>query len=228
MDSLRQIASDREADTAFVIYPFYASALTDFRAFLLGLPVSATDSLLAFTAGGGSFRSAQHFQKVGLLSDSLMQQILPYLKFPSESRKRDVTITATFGSDLNSVSSEELTDVYGIGPTLAERIVSYRDHLGGYAEASQLEEVYGLSAETARAVLRRHRLLNPFQPVRRDINQISLKELSRLPYMNPSLAAKVIALRTRLGRLDSLGELTKIEEVSDGSLKRIQLYLEVK
>lgn len=52
------------------------------------------------------------------------------------------------GVELNTASAPLLTRVSGIGPTLAKRIVAYRDEHGAFAERGDLLRVPGLGAKT--------------------------------------------------------------------------------
>jgi len=48
--------------------------------------------------------------------------------------------------DLNLAKAEDLLPVHGIGPVLSQRIINYREALGGYKKESQLYKVYGLDS----------------------------------------------------------------------------------
>jgi competence protein ComEA len=46
--------------------------------------------------------------------------------------------------NLNRATAEELTDLPGIGPVLAERIIAWRTEHGGFSDPSQLMEISGI------------------------------------------------------------------------------------
>jgi competence protein ComEA len=53
----------------------------------------------------------------------------------------------TYGSgkiNINQASAEELEELPGIGPTLAERIVAYREKRGGFRGLEELKQVSGI------------------------------------------------------------------------------------
>ncbi len=45
--------------------------------------------------------------------------------------------------DINAASAEEFAELPGIGPVLAERIVSYRGEIGSFTDVEQLKQVEG-------------------------------------------------------------------------------------
>jgi competence ComEA-like helix-hairpin-helix protein len=59
--------------------------------------------------------------------------------------------------DLNAASAAELEQLPGIGKTVAERIVSYRERYGPFRRPEHLMMVRGISEEKFRAI--RHRIV---------------------------------------------------------------------
>ena len=77
--------------------------------------------------------------------------------------------------DLNTATAEELQKVRGIGPVLSERIVKFRDKLGGFHSNAQLGEVYGLKPEVIEMLEAQFQIQSPIKPL--DLNVDSLKYL---------------------------------------------------
>ena len=92
-----------------------------------------------FRASKNWINSAQDFQRVTGVSDSLLAAISPYFKFPkwvTQSQKQIKSKPQKQSKlDLNLATSEQLQKVYGIGPKLSERIIRYREKFnGGFAD----------------------------------------------------------------------------------------------
>jgi competence protein ComEA len=50
--------------------------------------------------------------------------------------------------DLNTASKEDLMEIEGIGPSLADRIIQFRDERGGLDNVDDLRELSGISEST--------------------------------------------------------------------------------
>ena len=50
--------------------------------------------------------------------------------------------------DLNTASKEDFMDIEGIGPTLADKIIEFRDERGGLDSVDDLRELGGISEST--------------------------------------------------------------------------------
>lgn len=233
IDALRK--KSVESDT-FKVYPFNPNYITDYKGYVLGMSAAEIDRLHAYRAVGHFVNSAEEFQKVTQVSDSLLDLISPYFKFPEwVARKGENTAgqessqkpqkTPVSVRDLNKATAEELMEIKGIGEVLSARIVKFRDRLGGFLVDGQLYDVYGLDPEVAERALARFRVLQPPQVARINVNTASVEELAGLVYLRWRVAERIVAYRENKGVITSLDELADIEDFPSEKIDRIALYL---
>ncbi len=113
IDSLMglQITSDKLRDT---IYPFNPNYISDFKAYQLGISMSAVDRIRSYRAAGSYLYSENDLKQVAGLSDIEMNRIRPYLKLPKIKKAKN-PITERVKTEINSATAEALQEVYGIG-----------------------------------------------------------------------------------------------------------------
>ncbi len=143
-----------------------------------------------------------------------LRQVIP------EKAKNEAIIIA----DLNEASAEELQKVKGIGPTFSNRIIKFREKLGGFATNSQLNEVYGLAPETVAEVEKYFSVQSPPQPF--DINNDSAKVLAAHPYVSYDQAWVIIKYRRQNGDIANLTDLKKIKAIDQKTIDRLKPYLD--
>ncbi|MEZ4841593.1 MAG: helix-hairpin-helix domain-containing protein [Flavobacteriaceae bacterium] len=130
--------------------------------------------------------------------------------------------------DLNTASAKDLTVINGIGEKLANRIVSYRNRLGGYSLNDQLYEVYYLDKEVADKVLKQFQVLSKPAISKINVNTATFKEVLSIVYIDYDLTKKIFEYRDEVAEIQSLDELKKIEGFPIEKFNRIALYLEAK
>lgn len=228
IDSLK----NHQPEASVKIYPFNPNYLTDYKGYTLGLSTSELDRLFAFRKKGKFVNSAKEFQAVTKVSDSLLNVLSPYFKFPdwvtkNQSLKRIASKPrkAKKIKDLNAASVEDLKSIYGIGETLSKRIIKFRDRLGGFLVNEQLYDVYGLKPEVVEKALLEFQVMEVPSISKISINKASAAELSQLIYISRSLAFDIVAHRERNGEYQSFQELSHIDKFPKEKLDRIALYL---
>ena len=237
IDSLKAIELKNKSPK---IFPFNPSFLTDFKGYQLGMSIEEIDKLLKHRADGNYINSINEFKEVTGVSDSLLNEISPYFKFPdwvknkkpnsfsSTSREAQKLPLNFEKQDLNSATAKELTRVNGIGEKLATRIVEYRNKLGGYLIDDQLYEVYYLDTEVAQRVLDRFTVINKPVVKKININEASFKEVLSVIYIDYDLTKKIFDYKDEVAEIQSLEELKKIEGFPLEKFNRIALYLDTK
>lgn len=238
IDSLKQIELENRN---LKIYPFNPSFLTDYKAYQLGMTTEEIDRLLQHRKNGKYINSAKEFQQVTQVSDSLLDIISPYFKFPNwvtnqknNSSKRSAIDSPTNQSmttavkDINSATVTELKSVNGIGDKLARRIIKYRDLLGGFSLNDQVYEVYYLDKDIANRVLEHFQVIEKPFIEKINVNTASFKEVLSIVYIDYELTGKICNYRDEVAEVQSLEELKKIEGFPVEKFDRIALYLEAK
>ncbi len=222
-DSLKTVA---EA-SAYKLRPFNPNFISDYKGYTLGMSVAEIDRLHAFREQNRFVNSAEEFQRVTHISDSLLAVLTPYFKFPDWVRKSGPkkAVTPPVKIDINRATQDELMSVYGIGPALSVRILKHRDALGGYANIEQVADVWGLSDEVVSNVKQRF-LVRERNLKKWNVNEASLQELSQFPYFGYRTARAVVAHRTMNGPIAGPDDLSKINGFPSDKLKIIALYLD--
>lgn len=218
------------------IYPFNPNFITDYKGYQLGMSVPEIDRLLEFRKTNKYVNSAQEFQKVTQVSDSLLATISPYFKFPDwvtnkkekSFQKYDNFKTAEkiIIKDINLATAEDLMKVYGIGPALSERILAERKKFGFFLSMDQVDYIWGLSPEVVENTKKHFKVLNPPEIFKIKINDVSIKELQQFPYFNYNIAKNIVVYRSMNGTIQSASELTKIKGFPVEKAHIIALYLD--
>lgn len=234
IDSLKIIEIERRKPK---IYPFNPSFITDYKGYKLGMTVQEIDKLLAFRKAGNYINSANQFQQVTGVGDSLFNAIKPYFKFPdwlnnSKSYSYKKTNKKIISKDLNLVTAEDLQLINGIGNVLSNRIVKYRNSIGGFSNNEQLKKVYGLEPEVINRVLKYYKVSNSKEIISKnfkitDLNKATAEELKSINGIGEKLSVRIIKFRKSLGGFldnDQLSEVYGLKpEVIERLFKKFQI-----
>lgn len=218
------------------IYPFNPNFITDYKGYILGMTNEEIDRLHQFRANDQWIHSTKEFQQVTQVSDSLLEIIAPYFKFPEwTARKKSKKDYNTSGEnisktleqkiDLNQATSSQLQMVYGVGEVLSQRIIDYRLKQGGFADMVELYEIYGLTEEVIERISNSFEVKTPRQINRINLNKASRDELVTIKYIDYEVAFNIIEARTLKEGFKSLDELTKVKDFPIHKFDIIKLYL---
>lgn len=125
--------------------------------------------------------------------------------------------------ELNSADTTELKKIPGIGSAYSNRIVKYRNLLGGYTDISQLNEVWGIDEDLYKKI--KEYLTVEKKVTRIKINTASFKEINRHPYISYEQTKVIVDIRQRKGKIESIDRLSLLDEFTDNDLKRLSNYL---
>jgi DNA uptake protein ComE-like DNA-binding protein len=239
VDSLRQIEISNKQPK---IFPFNPNFITDYKGYTLGMSNEEIDRLLQFRAKNQWVNSAKHFQQITQVSDSLLNTMAPYFKFPDwvtkaisnssssnlPSPKLKHPKTYNQKQDLNRATAMQLQKVYGVGEKLSQRIISFRNSLhGGFAADIELAEVYGLSEEVIAQIMKDFTVKTPRKIPRINLNEATIDDLVQIRYIDYEIAHNIVEERILRDGFNSLEELTKVEDFPVHKIEIIKLYLQL-
>lgn len=151
-------------------------------------PKMAKRAHLFIQSGSGISKSSDLLQIYGFQKEWI-QELEKYLVF------KKLTI------DLNAATASELESIRGIGEKLSNRIIRFREKLGGFVSTQQLYQVYGLDSLLLDNTMERFDVVTPCKRIL--INSVSLQELESHLYLNAQQSEEIIKLRSINGTIDS-------------------------
>jgi len=218
------------------IYPFNPNFITDFKGYKLGMSVEQIDRLLAFRKTNKYVNSASEFQAVTKVSDSLLNVISPYFKFPDWVNNKRLRNQANLYHsehkakitmiDINNATAENLIKVYGIGAALSSRILKQKESLGGFVSMEQMKDVWGLSPEVVDQLQKHFNVGTTPNLLKININKASVKELSQFPYFRYPISKEIVTWRSMNGNIRNSEDLAKIRNFPVEKIDIIAVYLE--
>ncbi len=210
----------------------------------LGLAPWQVRSIYRYRAKGGVFRTPEDFGRVYNLTKKQYEELRPYIRIsddyqpaatyvggrhrysPYDPQDRDTLlypIKLHQGEKivLNTADTTTLKKVPGIGSGWARTIYNYGNYLGGYINVRQLLEIEGFPEE----LLSYFVIQNP-NPQKIHINELTLNQLKRHPYINFYQARAITDYRRMNGKLESLNQLKLLKDFPEEAIKRLEPYVE--
>lgn len=210
----------------------------------LGLKPRVAQTIINYRNKGGRFYKKEDLSKIYTLSEQDYKRLLPYIKIPEVNQRKYAAAANTHdppGPDssrrnyprkqdqpvlINTAGAEELMQLRGIGNGYANRIIKYRESLGGYHKVEQLKEVYGMSDSLYEAI-------KPFIVVEPEhikliaINSSSEQELYKHPYIR-KMAKYVVSYRNEVGGFKQVEDFKQVPLINEEIYRKIVPYLSLK
>lgn len=202
----------------------------------LGLSAKQIQVILNYRTKGGRFYKSEDLQKIYSITDKDYKRLEKYIDIPSSKENLKFqdniskNVSETVKKDaikisINDADTAELKQLKGIGPVFAQRIVKFRDALGGFYAIDQLKEVYGITEETFEQI--KHNIeLKSNQVKKIRINDLDVNGLSRHPYISKKQANLIVNYRTQHGNYSDMDMLRKNKALDQDFFRKIEPYLE--
>jgi competence ComEA-like helix-hairpin-helix protein len=210
--------SYKEKDNSYInCLPFDPNLISTDTLLLFGLPQYVVNNINAYRNNNGRFRRKEDLRKIyGLKSDEY-EKLAPCIVISVGNNTDPV--------DINVADIEQMESLHGIGPVLAERIIKFRNRLGGFYSISQIGETYGLSEETFENIKSKLKISGDVKKV--DLNRSESRKLAAHPYISYKQAKTITQYRIQHGDFKSVDQLNLINVLDSAFIHRIRPYLDV-
>lgn len=226
LDSLVVILENREGPVEnHELFLFDPNSVSIDSLLLLGFPNRIAKTLDNYRSKGGRFYVKNDVKKIYGISDDLVDQIYAFINLPDSSSRDQIGIL-TRKFDLNSANIEQYEKVNMIGKVIGNRILKYRNLLGGFIYKDQLDEVYGLSGSALQNLKASSFIADEFKPRRIKINRDSVEAIRNHPYISDRLAEDIVRFRNYNSIIESEKVLASFKSIDRSNFEKLILYLD--
>lgn len=202
----------------------------------LGVKDRTIQTIQNYISKGGKFRQPEDLYKVYGLKQEDVARMIPYISIkqeetnpsfakqplPTFENKKANSFTSLI--EINSADTTALIALPGIGSKLSQRIISFRDKLGGFNSVEQVAETFGLPDSTFQKI-KPNLTCNNVSVKKININTADINVLKAHPYIRYALANVIIQYRAEHGNYNSLNDLNKISMMNEELFRKISPYL---
>ena len=142
-------------------------------------------------------------------------------------QKKSSSIVKIIALDINTITSQQLESLAGIGPKRSSTIIKYRDKLGGFIQKQQYQEIYGLDSLSLNSLVNSTYIRADFAPKKLNINLDNFKTLLAHPYLAYEKVQSILRFRNKQGRFRRIEELLQLNIVEQTTFEKIKPYLTV-
>lgn len=220
-----------KSETKTELFHFNPNVITEREWVKLGVSEKTVKSIQKYISKGGQFRKPEDIKKIWGIPESLANQLIPFVqiqevksKYENEFSKKNQQSLSLI--DINKADSTTWESLPGIGPTLAKRIILYREKLGGFLDMSQLLEVWGLQDSVLQKS--KNRLILGGEIKKININLVTFEALKTHPYIGYKSANAIINYRNQHGNFNRLEDIQKIVQIDEKSYNHFVVYLTIK
>jgi competence protein ComEA len=202
----------------------------------LGVRDKIIATIQKYTSKGGHFYKPDDISKIWGLHQDEVERLLPYIQIAAnennhlqqkyEPKKFDKPVYTPSIIDINIADTVALIALPGIGNKLAQRIINFRDKLGGFYSTEQIGETFGLPDSTFQKIKTRFIISNTSVKLF-NINTATVDEMKTHPYIRYALANAIVQYRTQHGNFAAVTDIKNIMTVTEAQYSKAAPYLGV-
>ena len=206
----------------------------------LGIREKTITTIQKYISKGGKFYKPEDIGKIWGLHQDEISRLLPFVRIEQKNgdqyvssankdfnrapEKPDYSKTII---DINTADTSIFIALPGIGSKLANRIIAFRDKLGGFYKIEQLAETYALPDSTFQKIKDKLMINNP-SVKKININTATVEEMKTHPYIRYNMANAIVQYRNQHGGFIELSDLKKIMLITGDIYQKAEPYLSIR
>jgi competence protein ComEA len=200
----------------------------------LGLKDKTISTILNYVSKGGKFFKPEDLSRIYGLSKNDYERLRPYVRIPEKEKQvyavqekpaaASSNISRVTQININTADTLAFIALPGIGSKLANRIINFRQKLGGFYSVDQIGEVFGLADSTFQKIKPRL-ICNAADIQKININSATIEQLKAHPYIKYQIGNAVIQYRNQHGNFQSINDLKQIQIITDEVFRKLAPYL---
>jgi len=229
---------DRNIKMGMSVFPFDPNLITWEEWRRLGLSSRTATTILNYRNKGGRFKHPEDLRKIWGLSGKDAERLIPFVRIAVYSDLREANLpkriwdsTNRFHEkklpvliDINTADPENWKALPGIGDVLANRIVHYRERIGGFGKPEQVKKVFGITDSLFQRILP-YLEINPSTLPKLDLNRVTAYELADRTGISQDVAKAIVVFRQQYGAYRQVTDLRKIVFINDSLFSKIMPYV---
>jgi competence protein ComEA len=205
----------------------------------LGVRDKTIATILNYTSKGGRFYKPEDLGKIWGFFPNEVERLIPYVQikevqnnytnnYPTQNNYETKTYDKPKYTpsivDVNNTDTTAYIALPGIGSKLAQRIITFREKLGGFYKIEQVGETFGLPDSTFQKI--KPRLSINDKTIKQfNINTATVDEMKPHPYIRYNIANAIVQYRTQHGNFSSVADIKKIMIIDEVLFAKISPYL---
>ena len=212
----------------------------------LGLRDKTIATIMNYRSKGGKFKQPEDIKKIWGLFPDEAERLMPYVNIAAGNEilppAKEDPASRNYSNNFSETKKYESKKTYapvninnsdttawialpGIGSKLSQRIINYREKLGGFYSINQVGETFGLPDSVFQKIKPMLQLDGEVKKI--NINTVTLEELKTHPYVRYQLANIIIQYRNQHGDYNNVEDIKKIMIITEEIFSKISPYLTV-
>ncbi len=227
------VKKSRHGNKKFTAFKFNPNTVCVNDLEKLGFSERVIQNIIKYRTKGGVFYKKSDLLKIYGMDTSLYCSLNTYI-YPDEhvTKKQREKINSSNITDkdssvlidINNTDTHPLCELPGIERLLPEKIIRYRDLLGGYYSNTQFKEIPGIQDEQFKLLINKV-FIDTASINKININKTDERTLEKHPYLNKYYSKAILKYRNFTGMIVHINELLNNKILPEDIFYKIRPYL---